>query len=219
MFPSVWTCKDKYEKNCSFSFLGWRILSFFAVWNPHPSFLFGDVFVSLRCCQMLLPCGSECLQWLKVSLLRCIFWHPHLWSGFICFGSLSALSHHFCSIYRKAECRFVQFRSPSAASVSSHVVKTMSSPCSAHVVWLSSQFQNVLFHPSDTSGFIWRNLNSEPLWIFVSDVSWRCIVWSSWSHFCSWWLSEEPFHLWLWQWCFSRIMIYLHLLKGCSSSK
>lgn len=111
------------------------------------------------------------------------------------------------------------FRSPSAASVSSHMAKTMSSPCSAHVDWLSSQLQNVLFHPSDTSGFIWRNLNSEPLWIFLSDVSWHGVVWSSWSHFCSWWLSEEPFHHWLWQWCFSRIMIYLHLLKGCSSSK
>lgn len=184
--------QDKYEQSCSFSFLGWRIFSFLKS-GVHDQVSYVEMFLFtwgvVRCCS---PVDLNVF-----SSWKCLCWggYPgtHVFALVFCLGSLSALSYHIFGFYRNAECRFVQFRSPSAAFVSSHMI-------------FSNQLQNVLFHPSDTyrtnPGFIWRNLNSEPLWIFVSDVSWHGVVWSSWSRFSSSWLSEESFHHWLCQWCF-----------------
>lgn len=128
--PKCLDMQDKYEQNCTSSFLGWRIFSFLESMSKFP--LWRSVYLR-EPPQMLLACGSECLQQLKVSLLR---WHPHLCPGRTFWVPISTVS---------------QFRYPSAASVSGHMIRTMPmftmfSAC----VWPSSQLQNLLFHHSDT---------------------------------------------------------------------
>lgn len=158
-FPKCLDKQDKHEQNCSFSFLGWRIFSFLKS-GVHDQVSSVEMFLftgaAVRCCS---PVDLNAF-----SSWKCLCWggYPgtHIFALTVHFGWLSALSHHICSIYRNGECRFVQFRKPSAASVSSHMIKIMSSQCSAHVVWPSSQHQNVLFHHSDTY-WSWFHLSKE----------------------------------------------------------
>lgn len=142
-FPMCLDMQGKYEQNCSFSFLGWKSGVHSQV-SSVEMFLFTGA--AVRCCSPVdlnVFSSSKCLCWGGYP-------GTHIFALAVPFRSLSAPSYHICSIYWNGECIFVQFRNPSAASVSSHMIKTMSSPRWAHVVWPSSQLQNVLFHHSDT---------------------------------------------------------------------
>lgn len=231
----TWTIRFHHLRVQVFGHAGqvWTELYFFLLgmenlfWSPWASFLCGEVFVFRSCCQMLLTCGSECLQELKV----CLCWggYPgiHIFGLTVHFGSLSALSYHICSIYQNGDCRFVQSRNPSAVFVSSHMIKTMPSPCSAHVVWPSSQLQNVLFHHSDTYSS-WFHLSKESKLGTSLIFCVRCLLTKCSLIFMITLLFLMTYFftfrrifssLTVAETCFSRILIHLHLLKGFSSSK